>query len=209
MLALFLVAAMNLQIIKKPLPARSHEGLRDSTKNYIVLHNEGENLGIKATWRTLKQRHAGYHYFIDRAGKVYELINLKFIANHAGSTDYFGMTRWNNFSIGICLQGKSSAGYTKTQYESLRKLIDVIYLRYPEAQNRPIVGHGTIAFPWGRKDDPGPFFDFSQLELNKGLNYVIEHLPSGQVKAHRSIKKNQRKYVPHRSRTRPRQANKG
>ncbi len=164
MLAILAFAlAMNGDIIKRTLPSRSHEGLRDTTRNYIVIHNDGEGAGITTTYRTLKRRHAGYHYFIDKAGQIFELIDLRYAANHAGRSRRFGFDNWNSFSIAICLSGKSNKGYTDRQYASLNFLLSRIHKRYPDSKSLPMVGHQDIAYPRGRKDDPGPFFIWERL----------------------------------------------
>lgn len=157
--------SVSLQITKMPLRTRTIE-VRDSTHNYIVIHNDGANLNSKVTHAILRKRHLQYHYFIGRGGRIYEYVNPMFKASHAGKSDYLGMTRWNNFSIAICLQGTDNRHYSDAQYESLQDLLLYLYQRYPDARQRPLVYHSQIAYPAGRKSDPGQYFEISRIKLD-------------------------------------------
>lgn len=154
---------MQLPITKHLLPKTT---LRDSTNNYIVIHNDGSNNTEKSIRRTLKRRRLSYHFFIERSGKIYQLMDLQYIANHAGNSQWGTLTHWNAFSIGVCLQGNSTLPYTKKQYQSLQYIVRYIIFRYPDARYKPILGHSDIAFPAGRKSDPGPQFNiFNIMEI--------------------------------------------
>lgn len=157
------ISLQKLPITKLPLPPR---GLRDSTQNYIVIHNDGASMSARQTYNVLRRRRLSYHYFIGRDGKIYEYVNPKYIARHAGISLFDGIKLWNQFSIGICLQGKDGVIYTDQQYESLNKLIQQLRNRYPDVGNRPILTHSQVAFPWGRKSDPGDKFDVSRIKLD-------------------------------------------
>lgn len=136
---------------------------RDTTRNYIVLHNDGGNLNASSTRLVLRTRRLAYHYFIQRDGSIHQFMDLRYIAKHAGITSWNGISGWNNFSIGIALQGVNFMEYTCNQYKSLKKLLDYINLRYPDSNNYPILTHAEIAWPRGRKHDPGPNFDLRRL----------------------------------------------
>ena len=76
------------------------------------------------------------------------------------------MLNWNNFSIGICLQGMNDLIYSNQQYESLGRLIQQLHNRYPDSKSRPILTHAEVAFPPGRKKDPGETFDLTKIKLD-------------------------------------------
>ena len=156
---------VSLQITKMPLPMRNTE-VRDSMRNYIVIHNDGANLNSKLTHAVLRRRRLQYHYFVGRGGRIYEYVNPMFKASHAGTSNYLGMTRWNDFSIGICLQGTNDTHYSDAQYESLQDLLLYLYQRYPSARQYPLVYHSQIAYPTGRKHDPGQYFDISRIRID-------------------------------------------
>jgi len=157
---LFLLIALQLPVTKLPLPVTTH---RDTTRNYIVIHNDGGNLGPKATRLILRARKLSYHYFIARDGKIYQFMDLQYVANHAGVSAWQNITGWNAFSIGVCLQGTSYANYTEKQYASLKKLVQYINTRYPDSKTKPILGHEDIAFPYGRKNDPSEHFNLWRI----------------------------------------------
>lgn len=98
------------------------------------------------------------HYIIDRKGIVYQLVDEKNIAYHAG----IGQTpdkrnRINNFSIGIEIMNTKIDKYTEEQYDSLNKLLAEIKNRYAI---KYILGHDQIS-P-SRKTDPWNF-DWKQI----------------------------------------------
>lgn len=150
-----LLLFLQLNVIQKPLP---HTFPRDTTRNYIVVHNDGENMGANATKLYLRWRGTSYHYFIDRNGKVYQFMDLAYVAKHAGISKWNKITDWNLFSIGVCLQGKDNMEYTQQQKESFSLLVKQIYKRYPDSKDKPILKHSQVAYPRGRKSDPGIYF---------------------------------------------------
>ena len=161
--SIVLVSFQQLEIIKMPLPPR---GLRDTTQNYIVIHNDGANMNARGTHSVLRRKRLSYHYFVARDGKIYEYVNPKYIARHAGVSLFDGIKFWNDFSIGICLQGKNGMEYSDRQYESLNKLVQQIHNRYPDSKTRPILTHAQVAFPLGRKKGPGETFDITRIKID-------------------------------------------
>lgn len=153
-----------MKIVNKPF---KHGGLRDTSVNYLVIHNDS-SMNSKTTFSFLKKKRNAYHYYIDESGVLYKLIDPKYQANHAGLSFYEGHIRMNRYSIGICLGNMPPRRYKETQYNSLAWLIVELQHRFPDSQYRPVIGHKDIAFPRGRKSDPGPQFDW-QL-----LNYYIQ-----------------------------------
>lgn len=150
------------QITKLPLPASV---LRDTTRNFIVIHNDGSNMSARGTRNVLRRRRLSYHYFIDRNGKIYQYVDPKYIAKHAGISLRDGMISWNDFSIGICLQGMNGLVYTDRQYASLQILINHLKTRYGNIGHK-LYTHSEVAFPWGRKNDPGETFDVSRIQID-------------------------------------------
>lgn len=153
--------AMQLNIVNMPLPTK--RVIRDSTQNYVVIHNDGANMSARNTHRVLRRRRLGYHYFIDRNGKIYRFTDPKYVAKHAGVSWANGRHSWNNFSIGVCLQGMNGLAYSDKQYEGLQKLLDELKKRYPDIPTRRLWHHSEVAFPWGRKHDPGETFDTTRV----------------------------------------------
>lgn len=158
-----LLLGMTLQLPPKvvAVPFRSKEH-RDTSVTYLVIHNDSSP-NPRTTFRFLKKKKNSYHYYIDRSGIVYRLIDPAYVANHAGLSFYDGYLRMNQYSIGICLENVPPAEYTSAQYESLAWLVKQMYVRFPDSQSHRIVGHEDIAIPRGRKSDPGPYFLWSRL----------------------------------------------
>ena len=156
MLTLLLVLQLHAPpVIKNFLPGKT---LRDTTRNYIVIHNDGASLSAKATRYVLQRRRLSYHFFIARNGDIHQWKDLKYTALHAGRSLWNGISDWNTFSIGVCLQGTNFLPYTEEQYQALTLLKNYINLRYPDSRDKPILGHSDVAYPKNRKKDPGEHF---------------------------------------------------
>ena len=156
MLTLLLVLQLQAPlVIKNFLPGKT---LRDTTRNYIVIHNDGAGLSAITTRYVLQRRRLSYHYFISRNGDIHQWKDLKYKALHAGRSLWNGIDDWNTFSIGVCLQGTSFLPYTEEQYQALTLLLNYIKMRYPDSRDKPILGHSDIAYPLKRKNDPGEHF---------------------------------------------------
>ena len=107
---------------------------------------------------------ASTHYVIGRKGTLYQLVPEHLRAWHAGVSRFEGRERVNDFSIGVDLifEPDRDAGYTELQYEILFDLLDGIRSRHPVDPDR-ITGHEEVALPTGRKQDPGPHFDWDRV----------------------------------------------
>lgn len=150
-----------LVIHRKLLPHMTR--LRDTMRNDIVIHNDGANLSANTVHAALRHSRLSYHYFIDRRGKIYNFVDISRAAEHAGRSSYQNTKNWNDFSIGVCLQGSIFTTYTPAQYASLNKLIQHLRRRYPHAPPSRVVGHSDVAHPKGRKKDPGIHFDWRKV----------------------------------------------
>ena len=102
------------------------------------------------------------HVLIARDGAVTQYVPFDRRAWHAGRSEYCGRFGCNDFSVGIELEGTDDLPYSSAQYRALGQLIAALRRAYPPLRRAEIVGHNDIA-P-GRKTDPGPSFDWSELE---------------------------------------------
>jgi AmpD protein len=109
------------------------------------------------------------HYFIDRKGKVIELVDPDQMAWHAGVSSFEGREGCNSFSIGIELESTPDHRITARQYCSLQELCLLLMKRFPLITLERIVGHSDIARE--RKVDPGPLFPWERLReaLREGV----------------------------------------
>ncbi len=103
------------------------------------------------------------HFFITRAGTVWQFVSCDARAWHAGVSSWQGRERCNDFSIGIELEGLEGEQFSAAQYSSLATLSEQIRQHYPI---RHMAGHEHIA-P-GRKQDPGAGFSWPQLRQDLG-----------------------------------------
>ena len=98
------------------------------------------------------------HFLIRRNGSLLQFVSCLNRAWHAGQSNWQGRERCNDFSVGIELEGSDFEAFEPAQYLTLNSLIAAISQVYPI---QSIVGHSDIA-P-GRKTDPGPYFDWQQI----------------------------------------------
>lgn len=99
------------------------------------------------------------HFFIRRNGSLIQFVPWQLRAWHAGVSNFEGREQCNDFSIGIELEGSDVKPYTQRQYQKLRRLIRTLMKLLPI---RVLAGHSDIA-P-SRKTDPGPYFNWKELE---------------------------------------------
>lgn len=98
------------------------------------------------------------HFYIRRDGSLWQFVSTDDRAWHAGQSEYRGRAQCNDDSIGIELEGLEGDVFEDAQYTRLSQLCQDLRQRYPIAH---VAGHQHIA-P-GRKQDPGPGFDWKRL----------------------------------------------
>lgn len=107
------------------------------------------------------------HFFIRRDGELVQFVDADARAWHAGVSCWRGRSQCNDDSIGIELEGLEGQRFEAAQYATLARLCTHLKERYPIAH---IAGHEHIA-P-GRKQDPGPGFDWYELQTRLGWSSV-------------------------------------
>ena len=112
------------------------------------------------------------HFYIRRGGELWQFVGCDERAWHAGASRYRGRDNCNDDSIGIELEGLEGGTFEQAQYETLTGLCAAIAQRYPIEH---VAGHEHIA-P-GRKQDPGPGFDWG--ELRDALGWPQQRFPRG------------------------------
>tara|TARA_B100000925_G_C21745255_1_gene361033 strand:- start:31 stop:558 length:528 start_codon:yes stop_codon:yes gene_type:complete len=101
------------------------------------------------------------HLFIRRSGEIVQFVPFNKRAWHAGKSHYKGRSNYNDFSIGIELEGSVEDSYTNEQYNKLKNCILLLKELFPSIQDNNILGHSDIA-P-GRKKDPGLNFSWERI----------------------------------------------
>ncbi|MEY4505604.1 MAG: hypothetical protein RL297_182 [Pseudomonadota bacterium] len=110
-------------------------------------------------FQSIRGAEVSSHFFIRRDGEVVQFVDADARAWHAGRSNWRGREGCNDHSVGIELEGLEGLPFEPGQYSALVHLCQDLRQRYPVAD---IAGHEHIA-P-GRKQDPGPGFDWGFLQ---------------------------------------------
>lgn len=104
------------------------------------------------------------HFIIRRDGRLGALVPVLKRAWHSGVSQFRGREDVNSFSVGIDLVfvPGTDKKYTPSQYKTLRHLLQVLQRRLEFSKDR-VVGHEDVAVPPGRKQDPGPQFEWAKV----------------------------------------------
>lgn len=157
---------------------RSVEGFNQRVR-FLIMHYTA--IDFIGSVRALTGPSASTHYLIpDPADKTYveagfndmrvfNLVDEKERAWHAGVSAWAGRTNLNDSSIGIEIVNLATDNdgififppYNAAQIEAVIALATNIIQRYPEITPTNVIGHSDIA-P-GRKSDPGSAFPWKQL----------------------------------------------
>jgi N-acetylmuramoyl-L-alanine amidase len=142
---------------------------QSSRARFLVLHyTVGDKL---SSIKTLTEQEVSAHYLVtdDPTPVIYNLVDEKNAAWHAGNSSWKNFTQLNNSSIGIEIvnpgwkntpQGRVYAPFAPSQINALIPLVRDIVTRHHIAPEN-VLGHSDIA-PL-RKQDPGPMFPWRQL----------------------------------------------
>jgi len=137
---------------------------------YIIIHYTGMQ-SARVSMNKLKNNKSkvSCHYFVDRSGAIYRMVEDNKVAWHAGKSKWKNIINLNKYSIGIEIQNKGHfikyQKFTKKQIFSVIKLIKILKKKY-KIKNENVLGHSDIA-PL-RKLDPGEKFPWSLLYM-RGL----------------------------------------
>lgn len=98
------------------------------------------------------------HFVIRRDGELLQFVSTTQRAWHAGRSSWRGREDCNDYSIGIELEGLEGEVFEAAQYAALARTLQALRQRHPIDG---VAGHEHVA-P-GRKQDPGPGFDWPRL----------------------------------------------
>ena len=134
--------------------SRNNSKIQLNIIHYTALKNTLEAI----SYLCKKEKKVSSHYLISQNGTVYNLVEDKYRAWHAGEAFWHEITDINSISIGIELDynpnGKNNKFSSQMIY-SLKKLIRKLQKNYKINKNS-ILAHSDIA-PF-RKKDPGKYF---------------------------------------------------
>ena len=128
--------------------------------------------GAHESFSSLAEVRVAPHLFIDRDGVVEQFVPFDRPAWHAGESQWMNRQGCNRFSLGIELEGTWESPFAEAQYDALLEVCTALCQRYPSLAPNAIVGHQEIA-P-GRKQDPGPHFDWQRLLVSLHLRLTTQ-----------------------------------
>ena len=160
----------------------NYNSRRNSKIQLIIIHYTAlKDTSEALSYLCKKEKKVSSHYLISQNGTVYNLVEDKLRAWHAGRAFWQEMTDINSISIGIELdynpKGKNNKYSSKMIY-SLKKLILKLQKKYKINKNG-ILAHSDIA-PF-RKIDPGKNFPWQSLS-SSNLVMSLKKLKKNEIK---------------------------
>ena len=133
---------------------------------FIVLHYTGMKTGEEALHRLCDPAaKVSAHYMIEEDGRVFQLVDEKQRAWHAGKSFWRGITDINSASIGIELVNPGHQfgyrAFPPAQIDVLKKLLLDIIQRNKMQPRTTSLAHADVAPE--RKEDPGELFPWREL----------------------------------------------
>jgi len=110
-------------------------------------------------YRRIRGLAVSSHFVVRRDGEVLQFVSGDERAWHAGASSWRGAANCNDFSLGIELEGLEGERFEPAQYDAVAALLRACAARYPV---EGVAGHEHVA-P-GRKNDPGPGFDWRRMK---------------------------------------------
>ena len=133
-----------------------------NNNNVINLFTNKLDINLHDSFKELKNTKVSSHLFIKRHGELIQFVPLDKKAWHAGKSEYMNRENFNDFSIGIEMEGSINDSYTDEQYLTLKNTINELKKLFQSIQDSNILGHSDIA-P-GRKTDPGKYFLWDKIK---------------------------------------------
>jgi hypothetical protein len=152
---------MDYRIISYPALPSAYTAQKSGRRiDMLILHATG---GVKTSdlW-TLSGRDRRHlvstHYYVTKLGEIYQLVQDKDIAWHAGVSYWQGESDCNRFSIGVELENLNDGRdvYPQAQQDAVLWLVRNKVHHYTIPRSR-LVRHAEVALPAGRKNDPRGF----------------------------------------------------
>ena len=160
----------------------NYNSRNNSRVELIIIHYTALKNTLEAiSYLCKKANKVSSHYLISQNGDVYNVVEDKYRAWHAGQSFWHEITDINSISIGIELDynpnGKNNKFSIKMIY-SLKKLITKLQKNYKINKNG-ILAHSDIA-PF-RKKDPGKHFPWQSLS-SSNLVMSLKNLKKNEIK---------------------------
>lgn len=166
----------SLPVVVRPSP--SFDARRP---NFVVLHYTTDDTA-EDSLRTLTTRASGVsaHYLVARDGTIFQLVDERMRAWHAGESFWGGNRDLNSSSVGIELDNNGREPYGEALIASLLTLLADLQTRYAIPQSN-FLGHSDIAPK--RKIDPGRLFPWQRLAAHGFGHWCEPPLPPATLQA--------------------------
>lgn len=122
----------------------------------VVLHATVGSLTATLGWFGNPESGVSSHYVVAKDGRVFQMVEEKDLAHHAGASSYQGRTSFNSFSIGIEIVNKNDGQdpYPADQFEAIVELVAYLVEKY-DIKREWVVNHVDIST--AGKTDPRGF----------------------------------------------------
>lgn len=133
----------------------------DRKPQFIIIHHTGDDNVAQALGTLIDRgRAVSAHYLIARDGTVWQLVDERDRAWHAGASRWGAVTDMNSVSLGIELDNNGHEPFPDTQIAALIALLTDIQERL-HIHGTNVLGHADIAPR--RKVDPSVYFPWKTL----------------------------------------------
>jgi hypothetical protein len=112
----------------------------------VVLHATAGGLSGTLGWFANPDSGVSAHYVVAKNGRVYQMVEERHLAHHAGASRFQGRRSFNNFSIGIEIVNKNDGQdpYPADQFEAMVELVADLVNRH-DIERQWIVTHADIS----------------------------------------------------------------
>jgi N-acetylmuramoyl-L-alanine amidase len=164
LLSLLVLSACSYTPQKNPLAQWAGSPNYDVRKPRLIVIHHTEMQSAQSALKVLQTRNdkgqVSAHYLIADNGKIFQLVDDKNRAWHAGAGSWQGITDINSISIGIELDNDGVEPFDEAQIQALIKLLDDLCTRL-KISRTAIIGHADLAPT--RKSDPNRLFPWQRL----------------------------------------------
>ena len=158
-----------MEFINKYKSLNFNERCKQLSIKYVIIHYTAMRTDVEAiNYMCDKKNQVSSHFLINRIGKIFNLVNVKYRAWHAGKSYWKKERDINSHSIGIEIDNSGYhldfENYNSLQFKAIVKLLIFLTKKY-KIKSQNILAHSDIS-PY-RKIDPGEKFPWNQLFSKK------------------------------------------
>jgi hypothetical protein len=135
------------QAIWRPASSKNYSNRPPTVEiDCVVLHATAGGLSGTLAWFANPESGVSAHYVVAKNGKVYQMVEERKEAHHAGASRFQGREDFNQFSVGIEIVNKNDGQdpYPPDQFEAMVSLVDYLVVKY-DIERQWIVTHADIS----------------------------------------------------------------